>query len=855
VTTTTSPAWLTTPAPARKSLRFVWQTDADGRFIHVSRELTEAVGLPNGLILGKTWRKVMDDNVISGDEGITTGFDSRDTWSAGSTLWPVSGDNTAVPVEMAGSVVRERGAFAGFRGYGIARPQDAEAWSRPIEQNPAADPKPDTPRADIRLVEPTNVMLADRSVTEGLRDPVLRDLRQQSRNTASVSEQEPEAGTPAPAPAKPHAVAMLQGMIGSALTTAEPVHSTEKSPAQPSLSATERQAFRDIAKALGAPELTNQNEVKDDQETVPSAPVEQNADGSKPDESVDLPVVRPTPFKTLIQRRKHLPEVPPRAEPDTAPVRSVLKRFVTDRRKSSAKISTVEGGKPRLRSIPTPAETNAALETAGRQIVESLSVPVMIMQNGEGVYVNPAMLGLLGRSDDTAILTPGGAEAIFATRPDHPDGSPHTVALIGAGGHILKTHAAMHAITWTGAPAVLMSFTEISDAVAPATALNQTTVELELIAALNELRELKAVLDTATDGVVTIDGEGRILGMNRSAEALFGFDQNEVIGEKLTTLLEPDSHLAAMDYLDGLKTSGVASILNDGREVKGRERHGGVIPLFMTMGRLNEGGDSARFCTVLRDVSTWKKTEANLADAKRAAEDSDAHKTDFLASISHEIRTPLNAIIGFAEAMTTESFGPLGNERYQQYAKDIQTSGHHVISLVNDLLDLTKVAAGKMELTFAAVDANAVLGSCIDMMQPIANNTRVIVRSQFAEGLPAVVADERATRQIVLNLLSNAARFTEPGGQIVASTALTERGEVAIRIRDTGIGMTPEQLKLAMEPFKQVHGERSSGGTGLGLPLTKALADANRAELMLSSETGKGTLAEVIFPPTRVLAE
>jgi signal transduction histidine kinase len=254
-------------------------------------------------------------------------------------------------------------------------------------------------------------------------------------------------------------------------------------------------------------------------------------------------------------------------------------------------------------------------------------------------------------------------------------------------------------------------------------------------------------------------------------------------------------------------------------------------------------------------VTIWKKAEAELTDARQAAEDSNANKTDFLARVSHEIRTPMNAIIGFADVMRNETFGPLGNEKYKGYINDIHASGEHVVSLVNDLLDLSKVAAGKLDLTFGSVDINQAVAASVSMIQPQANAGRVIVRTQLSPVLPPVVADDRSVRQIVLNLLSNAAKFTEPGGQVVVTTTLTERGEAAIRVRDTGIGMSPEELKRAIEPFRQISGPKSSGGTGLGLPLTKALTEANRASFSISSEPGKGTLAEVVFPSTRVLAE
>jgi signal transduction histidine kinase len=258
---------------------------------------------------------------------------------------------------------------------------------------------------------------------------------------------------------------------------------------------------------------------------------------------------------------------------------------------------------------------------------------------------------------------------------------------------------------------------------------------------------------------------------------------------------------------------------------------------------------------VLRDVTAYKQTEGELLAAKRAAEEANAQKSDLLAKISHEIRTPLNAIIGFAEVMLEERFGPIGNERYRDYLRDVHASGAHVISLVNDLLDLAKIEAGRMELSFASVSLNDLVGATVALLQPQAARDRIVMRTSFAPKLPPVVADERSIRQIVLNLVSNAIKFTDAGGQVIVSTALTDGGEVAFRVRDTGIGMTEDEIEAALEPFRQLATARKRGGTGLGLPLTKALVEANRGALRLQSSPNEGTLAEVLFPPTRVLAQ
>jgi len=276
--------------------------------------------------------------------------------------------------------------------------------------------------------------------------------------------------------------------------------------------------------------------------------------------------------------------------------------------------------------------------------------------------------------------------------------------------------------------------------------------------------------------------------------------------------------------------------------------------LFMTIGHLS---GSNGYCAVMRDITQWKRAEEELRAAKREAETASSHKSDFLARVSHEIRTPLNAIIGFSELMAGERFGPIGSPRYLEYAHDIGRSGKLVLDIVNDLLDISKIEAGEQEMDFGAVSLNEALLETVSILQPQANSQRVIVRTSLSSSVPDVVADLRSVKQIAINILSNAIRFTPAGGQIVVSTAYEQDGNVSLRIRDTGVGMTRHQLEQAMKPFKQVTGfQRQRGdGTGLGLPLAKAMTEANRAQFSMNSQPGQGTLVEIIFPSQRVLAQ
>jgi PAS domain S-box-containing protein len=348
-----------------------------------------------------------------------------------------------------------------------------------------------------------------------------------------------------------------------------------------------------------------------------------------------------------------------------------------------------------------------------------------------------------------------------------------------------------------------------------------------------------------------IAADGRIAQLSRSAEALFGYEADELRGRRFIELFVPESRAAAQDYFDGLARDGVASVLGGGREVIGCVRRGGLVPLFMTIGRI--GGDEAKFCAVLRDLSQWKRAEEDLLESTRRAERASAAKSDFLAKISHEIRTPLNTVLGFSEVMMEEQFGPLGNERYREYVRDIHAAGGQLVSLVNDLLDLSKIEAGKLDLTFASVNLNGLVQQCVALLQPQANRERIIIRTSLAPHLPPLVADARSIRQIVLNLLSNSIKFTGAGGQVIVSTAAGGRGAV-LRVRDTGVGMSEKEIESALEPFRQLATSTrwGSGATGLGLPLTKALAEANGASFAIKSARNAGTLVEIAFAPPRV---
>jgi PAS domain S-box-containing protein len=736
------------PQPERRAgpIRFIWHTDAETRFTDVSPDLAQAVGAMAGNIVGQTWEEVARSVVEDPDGTVAALFAGRETWSGRTIFWNIDNSRLRVPVDWAGMPVFGPGReLIGFRGFGLLRMDavqerempdaaaDLIAQSlvndetlpfRPPEEMPAQEPTAETERPD------------EQSWFSNLRNQVTEAL-------ASTERPEPEP--------------------------VDRDRPAEKRAQTSGLSNAERNAFREIARALGA-------RLEEDTPAQDEAAVSEDAE--------------------------------PAAE---------------------------VGPSPPLLGL-NPAN--------GDRVLDRLPIGILVHRSEAVLFANRFLLDLIGYDDAEQIRSDGGLVHLFRGSPalGGMGDDDSALALTSRRNENIAVTVRSSSAEWNGEPADLMVIRKASNGAAPLPSQD------------SRVQELEAILDTATDGVIVLNETGRILSLNRSAEALFGYDEQAVAGDAITVLLAPESHMVALDYLESLRSPGVRSLLNDGREVLGRERQGGSIPLFMTMGRLGDGPDR-RFCAVLRDITAFKKAEGELIGAKHAAEEASAQKSDLLAKISHEIRTPLNAILGFAEVMLEERFGAIGNDRYKEYLRDVHASGSHVISLVNDLLDLAKIEAGRLELSFTSVSLNELVSSCVTLLQPQAARDRIVMRMSFAPKLPPVVADERSMRQIVLNLVSNAIKFTDAGGQVIVSTAMTDRGEVAFRVRDTGIGMTPEEVEAALEPFRQLATARKRGGTGLGLPLTKALVEANRGALQIASQPSEGTLVEVIFPPTRVLAE
>ncbi|RED37951.1 PAS/PAC sensor signal transduction histidine kinase [Rhodopseudomonas thermotolerans] len=503
-----------------------------------------------------------------------------------------------------------------------------------------------------------------------------------------------------------------------------------------------------------------------------------------------------------------------------------------------------------LAPTPAPASGNGARD---RVLLDLMPVGVLIYRLDRLLYANPAFLARMGFPSVAALEDAGGLDALYVdsgvgeSSSSSETGTPITITA-AQGGDAAPTEARLFTIAWDGAQALALicSAETASHAVAelpfaPATAIEDTP---SAVGAANA-EELGAILDTTAEGVLMFDESGQISAANRSAEALFGYGGDALVERNLIELFAPESRAAVLDYLGSIESGRAQSVLDHGLEALGQVREGGLFPLSMTIGRTR--ADGPNFFAVFRDLSQVQRTETELSQAKRLAERAAGAKADVLARLSHEIRAPLNAIIGFAEVMIEERFGPLGNERYVDYLKDIRASGERVIGIVDDLLDLSRIETGKLDLSFASVNLNELVEQSVAVMQPRANRERIIIRTSLAHLLPTVVADAQALRQIIINLIGTSIHLANAGGQVIVSTALSDAGEVVLRVRDTGNRLNDDELAAALQPFRTPAPSDRTEAAGVSLSLTKALVEANRASFHVKSAPQSGTLIEVVF--------
>src|SRR5499427_7589952 len=439
-----------------------------------------------------------------------------------------------------------------------------------------------------------------------------------------------------------------------------------------------------------------------------------------------------------------------------------------------------DAGLDRRDAATTTVEEPAASATtrAIGPVLDRLPVGVLIYRLNELIYANRLFLRWTGYASVAALAGAGGIESLLiGSGSVEPGEAPFTIT--SSQGESVPVAGHLFSVPWEGDKAFALITTPVASAPPEPPAESAPLADAQA-----EIAELRAITDMVDDAIVVLDGELQITSANRRAAALFGADT--LIGASFASLFAPASRDSALAQIAKLNEGGTG----DTTELSACARQGAEIPLAMTVGRL--GTD--RLGVVLRDLSQSQEHETELVAARLKAERQSAAKSEFLAKVSHEIRNPLNAIIGFSELMMEERFGAIGNDRYRQYLKDIHSSGEHIMSLVNDLLDLSKIESGRLELAFAGVALNELIEQCVAIMQPQANREGIILRTSLAPRLPDVMADARSLRQILLNLVANSIKLTGAGGQVIVSTARAESGALILRVRDTGAGMSIEEL-------------------------------------------------------------
>ena len=837
--------------------RFLWTLDGEGRFGVSHPALVAAVGA-NAPRRGESVGAFVRRAELGASDALARALGERRTFSGLTLEWPLPepGRRRRIALSAAPLFGRHR-EFLGYRGFGVLG-QEFEAVAPEADFSPAP-PKGDRP-PETEGFEPGHAPLAGAlemlaGPGEPAAGPIESDLPLPP--TDSV-----EALAPLEVSPDPHgdrsAAALSEAFEPDAAPPPDDVAEGEagEEPIEPD----RERAPTDVCEAAHASAP----------EAAPPGAAERPAPSEvqpPPERTAEIYVLRhpATPSSNIVPIRPGALDALARETALSFPAESVelsrserdafreIARALVGRAPASREDHPNEptraldaGAEPKRDWEGEPGADGVEVQRNAGAVLARLPVGVLIARDGQALYANRTLLDLVGYRDFAEFLAANALSGMFRDRDPQAMRAEDAgaVAIVRADGEILSVDGHAQVIAWDGAPATLIALRRSLEAELRA---RLRAADAEAPARSGAAGDLQAMLDRATDGAVTLNSAARILSLNEPAERLFGYHQNEIAGESLLMLLSPPSHPETTARLESLSRGGEAEAAFRPLQVVGRDRDGASIPLALTLARIGPS-EAPQFYALARDLSRERETERRLVAARESAEAASAAKTDFLAQVSHEIRTPLNAILGFADVMLEERFGPIGNERYKDYLKDIHASGLHVMSLADDLLDLSKIEAGKLELAFESVDANSVIRECVSLMQPQAARERVIMRVSLHDRLPRVMVDERSLKQIMLNLMSNAVKFNEPGGQVIVSTAIDAAGQAVIRVRDTGVGMNESEVGLALTPFSQVAKGGAKGGAGLGLPLTKALVEANKAEFSIKSRREQGTLIEIAFP-------
>ena len=365
---------------------------------------------------------------------------------------------------------------------------------------------------------------------------------------------------------------------------------------------------------------------------------------------------------------------------------------------------------------------------------------------------------------------------------------------------------------------------------------------------------LQSTLENIGEGLSVFDSQGRLIAWNFRFCELLDLPAELAVGATLHDIL---THQAVRgDFGEDDPETEVAKRLDlFYRDVPTTKER--VMPPGRTLQIRRRAMPNGAVISIYSDVTEIKASERRLIEARSQAEAANRAKGDFLANMSHELRTPLNAIIGFSEVISNELFGPIANQKYLEYIKDIHTSSLHLLSIINDVLDMSKIEAGKVELAKEVVQLQNVITEVMRMVHERARSRDIEMTAQLPDESVEIWGDERSMKQIFLNLLSNAIKFSKEGGQIYVRIVADQPDTAVMEIEDHGIGMSEEEQERALQPFGQAKPvtTRKYGGTGLGLPITKGLVEAHGGTLTINSRAGYGTLVRIVLPRERTDAK